>query len=58
MSLPSPLFPLFGISDKKHMVGSPKRKKNYGISPKKNKEAKRYKASRERDRKNKDKKQI
>ena len=42
----SVLFPLFGKEDKKKMLGSPKHKRNFNISPTKNREAKRYKHSR------------
>jgi hypothetical protein len=43
---------LFGLSkkDKSHMVGSPKRKRNFNISPSKHKEVKKYKGSRDRTR--------
>lgn len=42
---------LFGLSkrDKNKMLGSPNKKKNYAISPSKNKEVKKYKRSRERE---------
>lgn len=53
-----PIFPLFSIEDKKKMLGSPKRKRNYNISPQKNKDAVKYKRSRERAYKSKNKKEI
>ena len=47
-----PSMSLFGISkkDKSKMIGSPTKKRNFNISPQKNKEVKKFKKSRERDR--------
>lgn len=48
----TPTASLFGLSkkDKSHMVGSPKRKRNFNVSPSKHKEVKKYKGSRDRTR--------
>ena len=55
-----PFLPLqiLGVEKKKRlrMLGSPSKKRNYKISPTKNKEARRYKGSRERDHKKSNKK--
>lgn len=60
MSVPFLPLQMFGVEKKNRlrMLGSPSKKRNYKISPPKNKEARRFKGSRERSRKKSDKKNI
>ena len=47
------MFPNITKCQKRNMLGSPKRKKQHKLSPKHNEQIKRYRSSREKDRKRK-----